>query len=1248
MLPEIEIPVSHAKGDNNAYLDARAYISYMFGDWNATTVQDDAFIDAPDSNIYVLGDYYEANWQFDPHVAEIWSANNVAGALWKPKSGELPKSVLNYIMKHGDLKDFHYAMVYDGWLDDDTANAPIKPEGATRYGEILGYDIYAPNGETFVKSEGMWQTDVSSYLKATDSISSEWAIINAYRAVGVEIISVVYQVYDSLAPKSYSWLTGGRAFDINASPLVFELSGNIDPEATGMSKGIIGVGATRTDPSRYLQRYGEDSINTNLTAGSMTYIDFIQLVAELMHKYGEPVITEMEEYMLLEAYGRDLPYDLYEIQQDAVKYMLVRGIMDSPTEFQTDKAVYEINWHDPIPFDVAATILMRVKDKESRLTFKEFQLTTDLELLNKGYYPTNVSVVQDDLYFRFTEQENTAASATYYDFLVKRADSRALFLSADDSVLGVKNEVQPFISGEVDVWNEKLKDTTYLGRTSEGYYHFRVSVGQMKQLDGSPRRYLYINSMNSESDNPSQYRIDLNTGHGGVYVISGEGANSMVKRAKFDDANMSIQYIDQERRNEALQVTISPMASNDAKPISTYTLEVSQKLATYLCKPGETTVDDTHNLWAYVSKNGKALEVGGVKYDWGLAPIPSTSGAFTITITCDDGVTIDECKKAFGYTEAMAKYVKKNRLLTEEDNLFKPIPAYALRNSRYLVSVQYLTDLGLVRNWTAYGEGNYYFQARAGAGSDDKGAYTDVYILPKTGQGSENPVCIFGSMYIKLPTSMQTVWVKDGTTYVDISIVCGRFHSQKCADAFKEGDNNNILAVHGNYTVPGYELRSWLVHTDLSANSARVSGMCQEGSESKTPEYIDLASPMWWSNVVAYVDCSDTQSGEPSGETHVYALWETGAASKITDKEQEQIRDLFYNDFGYVPASDTMWITKAQSTPEYVTKTDEGAAAIMKDPATQIVFTPDNHLLLRVTTLTKDPWVTEGGSEFYKGDTAYYLYRGSDPGDACVSLARNFAAGSKTPIHLEREGNQFKSAPANLTSHEDDPSAWSVYTDGLDGLRPAAVGIAAQLSRCLIPVGATSTMIKGKVANVHTMFGSQWFGELVLDNWKGDAVILHSGEYNVIVSLTAATFEGLNVGEAHGNRSVSWTRGEASSLTDWLEWLKQAHLRDAEDVVTICIIATLNLLPRFFMFLFILLMALSMIASVKPWQIFCDRVFDPYKFITAGRMTVHTVDLKTVVLYSMIALVLFGLFQNGLILDLIAWLTRAVTGIMNR
>ena len=105
---------------------------------------------------------------------------------------------------------------------------------------------------------------------------------------------------------------------------------------------------------------------------------------------------------------------------------------------------------------------------------------------------------------------------------------------------------------------------------------------------------------------------------------------------------------------------------------------------------------------------------------------------------------------------------------------------------------------------------------------------------------------------------------------------------------------------------------------------------------------------------------------------------------------------------------------------------------------------------------------------------------------------------------------------------------------------------------------------------------------------------------------------------------------------------------DADDWLTIAVIAVLDILPRVFMFIFIALLGLSLIADVKPWQIFCDKVFDPYRLLTLGRKTVHTIQVKMVFLYSLAALILYGLFQNGLILEIIAWAARGVVGIIRR
>lgn len=124
--------------------------------------------------------------------------------------------------------------------------------------------------------------------------------------------------------------------------------------------------------------------------------------------------------------------------------------------------------------------------------------------------------------------------------------------------------------------------------------------------------------------------------------------------------------------------------------------------------------------------------------------------------------------------------------------------------------------------------------------------------------------------------------------------------------------------------------------------------------------------------------------------------------------------------------------------------------------------------------------------------------------------------------------------------------------------------------------------------------------------------------------------------------------GGASAGFDWEQFFHDIGIQNADDWLTIAIIAVLNILPRIFMFAFIILMGLSLIANVKPWQAFCDSVFDPYKLLTFGRQDVHTIKLKMVILYSIIALALFGLFQNGIILEVIAWVARAVTGILSR
>jgi hypothetical protein len=124
--------------------------------------------------------------------------------------------------------------------------------------------------------------------------------------------------------------------------------------------------------------------------------------------------------------------------------------------------------------------------------------------------------------------------------------------------------------------------------------------------------------------------------------------------------------------------------------------------------------------------------------------------------------------------------------------------------------------------------------------------------------------------------------------------------------------------------------------------------------------------------------------------------------------------------------------------------------------------------------------------------------------------------------------------------------------------------------------------------------------------------------------------------------------GGLKSYFDFENFTFLSFLRGIDDAITISVIFIINMLPRFFMFLFIVLMCLACIARVPVWKKFCASVFDPYKVITAGRQTCETIDLVPLFLCSIAALALFGIFQNGLILDLVGWIVRAVTGILSR
>ena len=1180
---------------------------------------ENAYIDAPGANIYVEGDYYEQGFQFNPKVTEIWSANNKVGALFNPTVDDLDKHIIPTIMQAEG-----FAMIYPGWMNL-VNNGPYKPKGVTRYGEVLGYDVYAPDGEEFSCNDGVWGFTETRYLDDGDKVNINWTLINVYRAVGVEIQDVYYYVYkmtneDGSYNTKIDDLTGKKGWDLNESPLSTELTGALQ-ESFEVEYPVVGVAVSRTKAQSYLDRAARDMVNfAPRDKTAISYIEFFTIVADLMEMYGEPVITDQEKYMLLEAYGRDLPYGLYPTQLEAVEYLLCRGILESS----------QYDWHQPIPFEEAADVLMRVKDEGSRFTFKEFQLTTDLELLSKGYYPVEVALIPEPLPMAEPVYDSPAA-ATHYDFYVRREDNRVLFEASQPDGSGGVAAAVPHISTGLDDWNTILYGTYFHGVDEYGYYHFSVPVSYFANgFNGT----LYINSRNSESDDPAQYPVEVTSETaGGIYVLDASGG--VVSHESFDEFGgvySSKNNVDAPRRTAAIEGDVEVQTAVGTEAVKTWLLDIPVKFAKLVeLEVGGTT--KKLNLYA----TNTQYEVGDIKFTMD----DISDEYYRATVTRDTGLTRDEALKALNCDTVPSGY---NDMLKDGEVAVNTTQGYCQRNSRYLLGVSYLEELGYVHKFIPYGDGLFYLSVNPDLVATSK-EHRNVIVNTKA-----NTVT-FGAVVYKMPASVSLVFMKNGEYFIDTQVVNGRV-SQTVADVFSELElvsmSSDIGGQWGTVSMASYQVEEFLTQgysESVTVDDYRFAAQVFT-FDGVDGEWVDATQVfMGETNLVVSVDLAS------GGAATAFALWELGSEIPESMREKNEYnKRQFNNMLGSVLESDTVLYQMLVAPPEAgvglgIMTTNEGNVLLKLD---ETGYASDADVGEMYANLSPEeftlPFFKEASSgsyynilrDFYNGEPirlcVRYDWESAQWLSAYIEADKLVQSGTTYSLYGLSDASVVKYAPVGVSS------ILGGFVTSFDGSANLFRQVGGTSGTILMYAGA-SIIASGPSANVPA--------------FAGEAYVLNLyntiGQGKLIVQTNGITFKDMDVAASGGSgASTKWQVGDTNAITDWLSWLKEAKLSDAEDIVTICIIAVLNLLPRFFMFLFIILMALAMISNIKPWIIFCDKVFDPYKFLTAGRMTVHTVDLKMVVLYSLIALCLFGLFQNGLILDVIAWCTRAVTGILNR
>lgn len=216
---------------------------------------------------------------------------------------------------------------------------------------------------------------------------------------------------------------------------------NLTPETSPLSKDLPGLTSfdgynfyaffTRSNPysgdletGSFQAIYWRKAINDGFVSYALrdepiSAEDFYMLAKRMMVAYGEPEMSPDEMHTLLQIYGSYYPVQLGRTVADSWEYLKCRGIL-------TDENTPE-SFTSNMTRDQLLDICMRIKDVDSRITYKNMNLVIDVgEILrDKDYFPVydfELKTEEDDEFaFISTTIEYTSYDYYTYMFPVERA-----------------------------------------------------------------------------------------------------------------------------------------------------------------------------------------------------------------------------------------------------------------------------------------------------------------------------------------------------------------------------------------------------------------------------------------------------------------------------------------------------------------------------------------------------------------------------------------------------------------------------------------------------------------------------------------------------------------------------------------------------------------------------------------------------------------------------------------------------------
>lgn len=1297
------------------------------------------------------------NWQtFKPKVTAMHSLNaylaDTKEVYYVPELADI-KNVKNRMYNCTDYNgaSHKFAAIYDGYFDvevqdvllkDSSGNYTKVPQmmkgvakGSERELQILGYDyLLTKEAISDIRVYGNQvsaEYNVNKIDLVNGSVDMQTAIMNIYKAVGQEVQDVTYIFAED------------QGLTLETSPIQQEIHLQMAKDnSIDVSAGAGYVFVTRTNPELYWDKAQRDHVVVDTTNSdnsqrfdgkyngtgtkTLTLAEFCAYAYEIMNIYGEPTMTTAEKSILLQTYGRSIPYNTVDgYAVEAIENFIAKGII-SP-----DDDAANMNWNAPISPRYMLTILMRIADVNSRMTYKDVQITINPTLIDQHYYAAQISVDESSV-VDLVEDSMYAKLATYISSEFSQSTVRSAFSAQDLSAFYIQNHLvvkradeEEYLPLSVLVATETNEDSgdvvTYTkwkslyGGTAKttgttafaeclgwdsGQSKLRINtyvrtVGDLKQSDDTYHIHLQL-----EDGTYSSGYLRIQPGKADVSASSGDDWYEDDEDDWDDEEEEEDDYWNDEgidlasSQTTVVIMTIEPGSESDITFVSS-DKSVRKTLA-------EMMLD--------VKDDGYAYLVEGDPTDIHIKKITDTR---------------------YQVEGAENKEQLNDRIEQAEGNISSAKPGFVQRDKELIVSTAWLKDAGFI--------------LRADVDNKNKDVMCIKSRMNEIYLDRSRKIVVAGTTVFTLyDLAEDEIFYEnnDGEFFVNFRAVLGWTGDFMM---FKN-DENGVVKV----TVKGYP-------KELSSNSNSVTdiaGVQLVQFKHILPGGTEMAD-IPFNNVILsqYVQGSNSRTGVDTGygkysismtSTYPFANWFIYSRGNLTQEEGidkdwlyvfkprkvrvdgqdvqyddtvacDQLKSLLGENYKFSTDEISVWCYALD-------KTEAGASTNPKgftwDESYGWTYTPQ-----KVNNLSEFlKGYMDGGTTFKAdGNT------GGQPENVLPIIAAtnttgsnglycvNFNSYSVADASQQEFFLDYGTLPAStLQSYVGaDNTTASFLTQAANAVL-GAVGIQAKIDLLrknwyAIPdVSSGNMLLAQKQAGVPDLDNYKvyptvvspalWVMELAEYGYD-DIAQLNSNSVKVLCGTDLIEFKRDNTGEMHiwqggtefpvdqfrdrrflrirdfettnGTREYIFSESQLESFTlntdsgdslanrtmdvfgvgrasthidviDWDEFTLERLLEDFEFGVAITMVVVLYIIPRICLFVFLVLLSLGVIQNVKVVQWFCDRVFDPYSFLTMGRRNVHTFRPGVAFRNSIIAMAVFALFMDGTIIHFFEWIVQFI------